>query len=304
MTITIDNAFVTEYRDQLIFEAQQSDTRIRPYVSEVSSNAETYTRDILEAVDTDDETGLETGYTAALGMYQKSGRRRATQYHDDTWKRRSSTPDTFNHTMTIENEDKVKMLIDPMNSYRTAQAMLVRRFWDRLIIQAATADVTEDGSATSFPSGQIVGDGSAAISFSYVQQIQQKFMDDEIMMDAPKVAIVSPVQIRQLMALAVVTSSDYVNAQALQNLQQYGIVPNWMGFTWVVSNYLEYSASDKIYCLFMTKMAIDLIVNQSVEVIIDRNPQMSYMWQVFIELTAHAMRVEDEQIVVGHFKDS
>ena len=304
MTITIDRAFVTEYRDQLIYEAQQGETRLRSHVNEVSSNAETYTRDILDKVDTDGETGLETGYSASLGMYKKSGRRRATQYHDDTWHRRSSTPDTFNHTMTIENEDKVQMLIDPMNSYRTAQSMLVKRFWDRLVIEAASADVTEDGSTLSFPAGQIVGDGSAAISFSYIQQIQEKFMDNEIMMDMPKVAVVGPTQVRQLMALTQATSSDYVNAQALQNLTQFGIVPNWMGMTWIVSNYLEYSAADKIYCLFMTKYAIDLIMNSSVEVIIDRNPEQSYMWQVFIELTAHALRVEDEQIVIGHFKDS
>ncbi len=304
MTISVDNAFITEYKDQLIYEAQQGDTRVRQYVNEVSSNAETYTRDTLDKVDTDGETGLETGYTAALGMYQKSGSRRATQYHDDTWKRRSSTPNTFNHTMTVENEAKLKMLIDPQNAYRTAQAMLVRRFWDRLVIQEASADITEDGSTVSFPAGQIVGDGSAAVTFSLIQQIQQKFMEDEIMMDMPKIALVSPVQVRQLMALAVATSSDYVNAKALQDLNQYGVVPNWMGFTWIVSNYLTAPSAGEIYCIFMTKMAIDLIINGNVEVIIDRNPTLSYMWQVFIELTAHALRVEDEQIVLGHFKNS
>ena len=304
MTITIDQAFVTEYRDMLIHEAQQGDTRLRAYVNEVSSNAETYTRDILEKVDTDGMTDLETGYTASLGMFKKSGRRRATQYFDDTWHRRSSTPDTFNHTMTVEQEDKVKMLIDPVNSYREAQMKLVRRFWDRLIIEAATGDVTEDGSTVSFPSGQIVGDGTAKISFSYVQQVQEKFMEDEIMMDMPKVAVVSPVQVRQLMALTTATSSDYVSAKALQDLNQYGVVPNWMGFTWIVSNYLEAPATGEIYCLFMTGKAIDLIVNSNVEAIIDRNPDRSYMWQAFIEVTAHALRVEDEQIVVGHFLDS
>ena len=304
MTITIDRAFVTEYKDMLIYEAQQGETRLRSRVNEVSSNAETYTRDILDKVDTDGLTGLETGYTASLGMFKKSGRRRATQYFDDTWHRRSSTPDTFNHTMTVENEDKVKMLIDPVNSYREAQSKLVRRFWDRLIIEAATADVTEDGATVSFPSAQIVGDGTGAISFTFVQQVQEKFMEDEIMMDMPKIAVISPVQVRQLMALTQATSSDYVNAQALQNLNEFGIVPSWMGFTWIVSNYLEAPATGEIYCLFMTNKAIDLIINSDVEVIIDRNQDLSYMWQVFVELTAHALRVEDEQIVVGHFLDS
>ncbi len=304
MTITIDRAFVTEYKDQLIFEAQQGDSRIKPYVSEVSSKAETYTRDILESVDTDGETGLETGYTASLGMYKKSGRRRATQYHDDTWHRRSSTPDTFNHTMTVENEDKVKMLINPENAYRRAQAMLVKRFWDRLIIEAASADVTEDGSPVSFPGAQIIGDGSAAISFSYIQQVQEQFMTNELMMDMPKIAIVGPTQVRQLMALTTATSSDYVDAKALQNLNQYGVVPNWMGMTWIVSNYLECPSAGEIYCIFMTKYAIDLIVNNNVEVIISRNQDYSYMWQIFVELTAHALRVEDEQIILGHFLDS
>lgn len=304
MTITIDRAFTTEYKDMLIHEAQQGDVRLRPHVNEVSSNSETYTRDILEKVDTDGMTGLETGYSASLGMFKKSGRRRATQYFDDTWHRRTSTPDTFNHTMTVENEDAVKMLINAKNAYREAQAMLVKRFWDRLIIEAATADVTEDGSTVSFPSSQIVGTGAAAISLSLVQQIQEKFMDNEIMMDYPKVAVVGPTQVRQLMALTQATSADYVSAKALQDLTTYGITPNWMGFTWIVSNHLEAPATGELYCLFMTNRAIDLIINSNVEVIIDRNQDLSYMWQIFVELTAHALRVEDEQIVVGHFLDS
>ena len=169
---------------------------------------------------------------------------------------------------------------------------------------SATADITEDGSTKVFPTGQIIGDGTAAISFTYIQTIQQTFMTDEIMMDMPKIAIVSPVQIRQLMALTQATSSDYVNDKALQNLNQYGIVPSWMGFTWIVSNHLTAPAAGELYCIFMTNKAIDLIINSDVEVIIDRNQDLSYMWQTFIELTAHALRVEDEQIVVGHFLNS
>ena len=297
MAVTIDRAFIEQYKDSLIYEAQQGESRIRPHVTEVSSNAETYNVDILDKVDTDGMSSFETGYSAAYGMFQKSGARRDTQYFDDVWHRRSSTPATFNHTMTIESEDKVKMLIDPVNAYRTAQARLVKRFWDRLLVAKATADVTEDGSATSLPSSQIIGDGTAAISFSLVQQVLEQFMTDEIMMDLPKVAVISPVQVRQLMALTQATSADYVNREALQKLTQFGIVPGWMGCTWIVSNYLTAPASGQLYCLFFTKEAMQLIINEDVQVEIGKNPSKSYMWQVFVQLTAHALRVKDEHMI-------
>ncbi len=289
MAITIDSAFVEQYRDLVIHLAQQGDMRVRPYVTEVSLRGEAYNFDRLAA-------------TAAV---EKTGRRVDTPYVDDTWTRRVAVPRTFNHNMTVEHEDKVQMLIDPQSAYAENQAMAMRRQWDILCIEAATGTALDgDGANQAFPAGQVVGDGTVPISFDMVTEVQEKFLANDIMMDTGKVMIVGPLQVRKLMQLTEQTSGDYVQKQALQNLSTYGVVPNWMGFTWILSNLLLVPLAGQLSCLAFTKRAIGLAVNQDIFVRIGEDPGKSYMIQVFSQFTGGAVRVEDEHIVHVHVKDA
>jgi len=289
MAITIDSAFVEQYRDMVIHLSQQGDLRIRPHVTEVSSRGEAYNWDRLAA-------------TAAI---EKTARRLDTVYVDDAWDRRVAVPQTFTHTMTIEHEDKVQMLIDPQSAYAENQAMAMRRAWDDLIIIAATGDSLDgDGNAVVFPAGQLIGDGSAEISFDAITEVLELFLANEITMDVPKVAVVGPKQVRKLMQLTEQTSADYVQREALQRLASYGIVPNWMGFTWILSNRLLIPSAGELSCLFFTKRALGLAVNQDIFVRIGENPAKSYMIQVFSQFTGGATRIEDEHIVHLHVADT
>jgi hypothetical protein len=207
--------------------------------------------------------------------------------------------------MTIEHEDKVQMLIDPQSAYAENQAMAMKRQWDDIIIIAATGDALDgDGSPVVFPVGQTVGDGTTEISFDMITEVQELFLANEITTDVPKVAIVGPKQIRKLMQLTEQTSSDYVQQQALQKLSSFGVVPNWMGFTWILSNRLLAPAVDELSCLFFTKRALGLAINQDVFMRIGENPAKSYMIQVFSQFTGGCVRVEDEHIVETHVADT
>ncbi len=280
MAITIDSAFIQEYEDNVRHLAQQSDVRLRPYAYEVSSGGEAYNFERL-------------GPSEAV---EKVGRRQTTTPIDDAWSRRVATPRTFNHTMTVEHEDKVQMLVDPESTYAQSQGNAMRRAYDKIIIEAATGDAL-DGDAAPVPylASQLVGDGIVPITFDLVTQAQEIFMRNEIMPDEMKVMVVGPTQVRKLMQLTENTSSDYVQAQALQ---RYGIVPNWMGFTWVVSNLLEADVpGTDLRCFAYTKRGLALAVNQDTFTRITENPEKQYMIQVFSQWTAGATRTEDEHIV-------
>ena len=287
--MSIDNAKIQEYRDSVIHLAQQGDARVRPTVTEVSSSAEFYNWDRLAATDAEERT--------------KTNRNKETLVIDEEFTRRTSTPRVFEHNFTFEDYDKAEMAIDPQSSYAENQGMSMRRAYDSVCIEAATADALEDGVASPLPAGQIIGDGSSEISFNALTVIQRKFMDAEIFPDTPKVAVIGPAQVQKLMQLTEQTSADYVNREALQRLNATGIVPNWMGFTWIVSNLLTAPAANELYCLFYTKMAIGLQVNMNMKVRVGENPDKSYNWNVFSQFSAGAVRVEDEHIVVGHFAD-
>ena len=289
MAITIDKAFVNQYRDMVIQLSQQQDTRLRPHVTEVALKGEAYNFDRLAA-------------TAAV---QKTERRLDTVYVDDTWSRRIAVPQTWNHTMTIEHEDKVQMLIEPESAYATNQGYAMARKWDDILIAAAEGTALDgEGVDNALPAGQVIGDGTGVISFDMITQVQETFLANEITPDIPKVAVIGPTQIRKLMQLTEQTSADYVRREALQQLSNTGIVPNWMGFTWILSNQLTAPLVDELNCLFFTKAALGLAVNQDVFIRIGENPAKSYMIQVFAQFTGGAIRIEDEQIVLAHVADT
>lgn len=291
MAITIDNAFIEQYKANVIHLAQQQESKLRGTVMQESSGAEFYNWERLAPTD----------------AMEKTGRRQASSdyYIDDTWDRRVSTPSTFVHLMTVEHEDKVQMLASPESEYAKNQAMAMNRSWDDMIIAAATGDVMiGDHTTVAFPAGQVIGDGSAAISFDLVTQVQELFLQNEIDLSVPKIMVIGPTQVRTLMNLTEQTSSDYVHTEALQRLSATGICPNWMGFTWLVSTRLLAPDTGELSCLAYTHDALGLCVNQDVFTRIGEDPSALYMIQVFAQYTAGAARVEDEKIVHVHVLDS
>jgi hypothetical protein len=197
------------------------------------------------------------------------------------------------------------MLVDPNSNLARSLAYSMRRAKDDIIIAAATGDALDGGGApVAFPVGQTVGDGTLPISFDFLTAVQEKFMQNDIDPSYPKVAVVGPTQVRKLMQLTEQTSSDYVQAQALQNLQQAGIVPNWMGFTWVMSTRLLEPAVGEKSCLFFTDRAIGLHVPKDISARIAEDPSASFAWRIYCNLVAGAVRVEDEHIVELHVADT
>lgn len=296
MVQTVDNALIQEFKDSVIHIAQQGDARVRPHVTEEASSAEYKNWDRLDPTD-----ALERN---------KALRRQDTQFVDDVWTRRTSTPRVFESTMTFEDFDAAQMAIDPESAFTENIGMSMRRAYDDVCIEAGTADAlenTDNGTLAPvvLPATQIVNAGGATnITFDLVTEIQEKFMLNEIFPDEPKVAIVSPHQVRKLLQLTEQTNADYVMRESLQRLNATGIVPNWMGFTWIVSNRLTVPGAGRRYCLFMTKKALGLQVNMDMKVRIGENPDKSYQWQVFYQFAAGCVRVQDEHIVVGDFADA
>lgn len=287
MAITIDKAFVQQYADIVRHLAQQGDARLRPYVYEVPLRGEAYNFDRL----------------AETAAAEKTGRRQATTYIDDTWSRRVAQPKTYNHTMTVEHEDKVQMLVDPENAYAQNQAMAMKRSQDDLIIAAALGNALDgDGNNQTFPAAQKVGDGTAVVTLNNILDVNQIFQANDIDPDEPRVLVVSPRQVRTLLEDTKLTSADYMTVKALAG---NGMVPNFLGFTWILSNRLLTTGAAATLadrCIAFTRRAIGLAVNQDTFTRITENPSLQYMIQVFSQWTMGAVRVEDEHIVELHVK--
>ena len=284
MAITISNVYIETFEQNVRHLAQQSDTRLRVHVTEKSTGGEKHNWERLGA-------GAAT---------PKSGPRQPTPTSDLPWDRRVSVAETWDAGETSEQEDPVQMLVDPNSNISKNLAMAMRRAVDDVIITAATADALQgDGGTIAFPAGQTIGTGAEVISLDIVLQVQELFNQNDVDPDEPKCWVLGPTQQRKLLQLMEVTSADYQNMKALAT----GYLPNWMGFTWVMSNRLEIPLATQINNLAFTPRAIGLQVNRDISAKVAEDPSLSFAWRIYTFMTIGAVRVEDEHIVKVHLKD-
>lgn len=289
MATTQPNVYIQTFESIVRHLAQQEVTRLRPYVTERAAGSAQHNWETLGSSD------------AAV----KSARLTATPEADTVWNRRVSVASTYHNADSTEQEDPSQMLVDPNSNLAMSLGYSMRRAVDDIILAAGTAAALEgDGGTSAFPAGQIIGDYSTPINFDFVTAVQELFMQNDIDPSVPKVAVVGPTQVRKLMQLTEQTSSDYVQAQALQQLSSTGIVPNWMGFTWVCSTRCVIPDTDQIDCLFFTKRAIGLHVAKDISARIAEDPSVSFAWRIYVNMVMGAVRVEDAHIVWGKLADT
>ena len=290
MTLTNpQNIRVDAFQANVRHLAQQEKSKLYMHVDTDSPEAETNAWDRLSSGD----MGAKSRNTAGTG--NETGRQ---------WSRRQAVATPFIDHEIVETQDINMMLLDPKSKLLQSMGLATGRQYDDLIIAAATgnANVITRASAvptttpTALGAGQIIGDFSLNISFDYIAQVQRLFMQNDIDPTVPKVAVVGPQQVYQLLNITEQTSGDYVNRKALQTLNASGIVFNWMGFTWIMSTRLTASTNEKS-CLFFTERAIGLHKPQDVTAYCQRDPSRQYAWRPQTEMTAGAVRVEDEKIV-------
>jgi hypothetical protein len=286
MAINISNVYIQTFENIVRHLAQQRQARLRMCVDERGVSSEKHNWERMGS------------NTAA----EKTSARIATPENDSDWTRRVSVAKTFHVGDTIEQEDPVQMLVDPQSNIAHSLAMAMKRAQDDSIIAAATGNALDGaGAPVVFPVAQVVGDGLGVFSFDGVTEVYEKFMTNDIDPEETKYMVIGPVQLRKMQQLTEYTSSDYVN---IKTLATNGFVRSWMGFDWIVSTRLLAPVGGQISCFAMTKRALGLQMNRDIAVRVAEDPSISFAWRVYCYGTWGATRVEDEQIVHWHLKDS
>ena len=284
MATDIDKVYISTFERTLRHLAQQSITRLRPFVTERVGEGKDHAWERLSASSSTSKAAGLVATPATGGTYSRRLSIAATQHAGD-------------HT---QQEDIVQMLIDPNSNQAMSLAMAIRRAWDTSILTAATGAATDgDGSAVAYDTANQRIVAASAITFALVTQVQEKFLENDIELDVPKVFVIGPKQVRTLMQLTQQTSADYVHREALQRLSTTGIVPNWMGFTWVMSTLLNVTAGipDTIDLVAFTKRGLGMQMNREMLVRVAEDPTQSFAWRIYCASTYGVVRVEDEHVV-------
>ena len=289
MSVQITTAFVEQYRGNVEHLVQQKGSRLRDTVR-------------LETVVGKNAFFEQLGTTVAS---KRTSRHSDTPRLDTPHARRRVSLVDYDWADLIDQEDKVRMLIDPAGPYAEQAAFALGRAMDDEIIEAAdgTAFTGVDGStSTSFTSGNIVdvqvGGSSSDVGLNVAKLRAAKEVIDgsDVDPEVERYCVVNAKQLKNLLAETAVTSSDFNTVKALVQ----GEVDTFLGFSFVRTQRIGTDSNSDDKVLFYAKPGICLAVGQDVQVRISERADKNYSQQVFASMSIGATRMQEE--LVGYIE--
>ena len=283
MSQQITTAFVQQYSANVQMLSQQMGSRLRDAVrleTVVGKNAFI------------DQIG---SVTAQL----RSSRHADTPQIDTPHQRRRLSIASYEFADLIDDQDKVRMLIDPTSSYAQAAAAAMGRAMDDVIITAAlgTASTGEtgSGSATLDATNNMVGSASSndGLTIAKLTEAKRKMDLNDVDPSIPRYIAVGPKQIEDLLGTTQVTSSDFNTIKALVQ----GDVDTFMGFQFIMTNRLGIDSNDIRSCFAWAEDGITLGIGKDVQARIDERNDKGYATQVYYCMDIGAVRMEEAKVV-------
>ena len=248
MSSQVTTAFVQQYSANVQMLSQQMGSRLRDAVRVESMTGKNAFFD-------------QVGVATAVKRTTRHGDTPQIDTHHA--RRRVSLVD-YEYADLIDDQDKIRMLIDPTSSYAMAAAAAMGRAIDDEIIAAATgtAFTGETGStSTSLPAGQQIAAGGTDMTVAKLREAKKILDLADVDPSIPRYIAVGPNQIEALLGDTNVTSSDFNTVKALVQ----GEVNQFLGFTFIMSNRLALSGSTPT-CLAWAEDGIALATGPNLNV--------------------------------------
>jgi len=277
MSSQITTAFVQQYSANIQMLSQQMGSLLRDKVRQESVVGKNAFFDQVGSV------------TAQL----KTSRHSDTPQIDTPHSRRRVSLADYEYADLIDQQDKVRLLIDPTSSYAQAAAFAMGRAMDDVIIAAATGTAfTGETGATSESAQTAIAAGGTGLTIAKLRTAKQKFDLASVDPSIPRHIVVGPEQITNLLGTTEVTSSDFNTVKALAN----GEVNSFLGFNFTVSNRLAKSGNDRT-CIAFAQDGITLGIGKDVNARIDERADKSYATQVYYCMSIGATRMEQAKVL-------
>jgi len=282
------NWWVEAFKNEMFHLAQQKGSKLR---SQVRSRSITGDATYFERFGPSDPV-LKTARGQTTPNLVAEHSRRKVSMKDFLWGKQ------------VDDQDKRRMLVDPISAYTTAAGMSMGRQWDDLIIGS-------DGAATPAILEGMLGDAydgtGATVAFDTANKqiasntegmtisklTEAKFnMDDEDVDPDNRCIIIGPQQMQDLMNTVEVTSSDFNTVKALVE----GTITRFLGFEFIVSTRLPLLTAERV-CVAFQKDCVGIAYAKDVTIRTGERADLSYAMQVFAEFTANATRIDDAGVV-------
>ena len=300
MSQQITEAFVQQYNANVMMLVQQKGSRLESKVRKESQKGQSQFFDRIGAV------------AAVL----RTGRHSSTPQIDTPHSRRMVTLNDYEWADLVDDQDKIRMLIDPTSEYAMAAAWAFGRSKDDVIIAASLGSAySGQGGATPVvhPDAQkyAANDGTSFSNLNVKTLRAVKKMMDQDEVEGKRYIACTASQIESLLGETSVTSADYNTVKALVQ----GEVNQFMGFefvrlerlnlttsttataaTGVVGTGASLSGTNRA-CFAWAEQGLLLSTGEDFVTKISERDDKGYATQVYARMSIGATRMEEEQVV-------
>jgi hypothetical protein len=197
----------------------------------------------------------------------------------------------------IDNEDQLRMLVDPTSAYARAAAASMNRAIDSLILtqmfgtcfKGENGTTSETFDTTNYQVASSVGGTSSSLNVAKLQSAVQKLLaaNKGDLQEAVYGAITS-VEHDALLKEVQVVNKDYSNSAVLEN----GRVKRFMGVEFTLTELIQSNATPNKLIPIWVKSGMHLGLWRDLNTEITKRADKSYATQVFVQMTIGATRTQ------------
>ena len=283
MSFEVTTAFVQQYTTNVSLLLQQRGSKLRDSVTVGS-----YVGKAAKAVE---QIGA---VTAQKRVTRHGDTPLISTPHDARW----VFPTDFEWADLIDDQDKLRMLIDPTSPYAINGAYALGRAMDGLIIDAAlgTSKTGENGTDnTAFDNAnQQIAAATTGLTIAKLREAKKIMLENEVDVDMdPLYIAVTAAQLDDLLGTTEVTSADYNTVKALVQ----GSIDSFMGFKFIHTELLGVDSSANRRVIAWARSGVHLGLWNDINSRISERDDKSYSTQVYVKGTFGATRTEEGKVV-------
>jgi hypothetical protein len=206
------------------------------------------------------------------------------------------TMSDYEYADLIDDQDKVRLLVDPTSTYARAAAAAMSRAMDDVIIAAAfgTSLTGKDGTtSTPFDSNNSIAVGASGLTLAKLLEAKEILDSNDVDPSIPRYIACSPKQISDLLNDDEVTSADFNTVRALVK----GELDTYVGFKFITTNRLPLDGSNDRRVFAWAMDGIKLAIGKEPSARIDERADKSYATQVYYCMSVGATRMEEAKVV-------
>jgi hypothetical protein len=284
MSLTIDTAFVNNYRNVLYERVRQQGSLLRNAVR-------------VESVKPGEQAFFELiNNSAAVPM---GARHSNTPFTPSEHTRRSLAIQGWVWNDYIDELDKCALLIDPTSAYIKGAMDSLSARMDLIIIGALTGSANSGHlgtTAVTLPATQIITSGAAGMTLDKMRSAKYK-LDRKRVPPKNRFLALTAKGMQDLLGDPNVTSADFNTVKALVD----GTLNTYMGFTIIQSEYLTKTlpgmAASETQAIAWQQDGIVLGMAEDIFGKVTELPERNYSYQAYARMSLGAVRLEEERVV-------